>query len=78
MCRWQPHRIKPTEAQRRRAEAARQAAKEKERQREEQRKLEKVRQIGLCPAGFGWHKRGDMYYCGGGTHSVHESQIGSY
>ena len=54
------------------------AKREEERkQREQEEKAQqKLRQLGVCPAGFRWIKMGDGYRCAGGTHFVPASQLG--
>ena len=62
-----------------RAERAIKAAELKA--QEEARKLEaqmqaKLRQMGICPAGFRWIKQAGGYRCQGGAHSVTDSELG--
>lgn len=53
---------------------------ERQRQMEEKRKearaQEKLRTMGVCPAGFRWIKQGDGYRCAGGSHWVSSAQLG--
>ena len=55
------------------AQAAAERAAEEAKAREQERKLEKLKCMGPCPAGFTWTKRGSYYYCGGGSHVKHEN-----
>ena len=63
---------------RERAAAELQAKKEEERrQREQEAKAQrKLRELGVCSAGFRWIKMGDGYRCAGGAHFVSASQLG--
>ena len=63
---------------RERAAAELQAKKEEEkRQREQEAKAQrKLRELGVCSAGFRWIKMGDGYQCAGGAHFVSASQLG--
>jgi hypothetical protein len=63
---------------RERAVAELQAKKEEERrQREQEAKAQhKLRELGVCSAGFQWIKLGDGYRCAGGLHFVYASQLG--
>ena len=63
---------------RERAEAELRAKKEEERRRREQeeRAQRKLRELGVCLAGYRWIKMGDGYRCAGGYHFVSASQLG--
>ena len=63
---------------RERAAAELQAKKEEERRQREQEEIaqRKLRELGVCPAGFRWIKMGCGYRCAGGTHFVSASQLG--
>ncbi|KAL9620613.1 MAG: hypothetical protein Q9160_004867 [Pyrenula sp. 1 TL-2023] len=54
--------------------------RERERQQEERRKEEvaqmKLRQMGVCVAGFRWIKQRGGYRCAGGTHWVGDKELG--
>ena len=73
-------RLKEQSARRAREKAATelQAKKEEERrQREQEAKAQrKLRELGVCSAGFRWIKTGDGYRCAGGSHFVSASQLG--
>ena len=73
-------RLKEQTARRAREKAAAelQAKKEEEkRQREQEAKAQrKLRELGVCSAGFRWIKMGDGYRCAGGAHFVSASQLG--
>ena len=73
-------RLKEQSARRAREKAAAelQAKKEEERkQREQEAKAQrKLRELGVCSAGFRWIKMGDGYRCAGGSHFVSASQLG--
>lgn len=69
-------RLKALEARRRAdAEAARQKQMLLERQRE-MKAQQKLREMGICPAGFQWIKQSGGYRCAGGSHFVGDGQIG--
>ena len=63
---------------RERAAAELQAKKEEERRQQEQeaKAQRKLRELGVCSAGFRWIKTGDGYRCAGGAHFVSASQLG--
>ena len=42
---------------------------------EETAKLERVKAMGLCEAGFEWIKCDGGYRCGGGSHFISEDQV---
>lgn len=74
-------RLREQTARRAREKAAAelQAKKEEEkRQREQEEKAQrKLRELGVCSAGFRWIKMGDAgYRCAGGSHFVSASQLG--
>ena len=69
--------------QRMRAEAAKKAAelearrREEERQRQEEAQVQtKIRQMGLCVAGFRWIKQATGYRCAGGSHFISNAALG--
>ena len=46
---------------------------------EKERKIqENIRAMGLCPMGYKWHREGDGWRCGGGSHYLTQEQIESY
>ncbi len=57
-------------------------AKEEERrkllEKEQKRQaiMRKLASIGLCPAGYVWHREGSGFRCGGGSHFVTFAQLG--
>ena len=61
-----------------RAAAELQAKKEEERrQREQEEKAQrKLRELGVCSAGYRWIKMNNGYQCAGGAHFVSASQLG--
>lgn len=62
-----------------RAKRAREAArlqKLEEEQRKEARVQQKIRQMGLCVAGFRWLKVSGGYRCAGGSHFLSNGQLG--
>ena len=63
---------------RERAAAELQAKKEEERRQKEQEEKaqRKLRELGVCSAGFRWYPMGDGYRCEGGFHFVSASQLG--
>ncbi|PBK69035.1 P-loop containing nucleoside triphosphate hydrolase protein [Armillaria solidipes] len=64
------------ERERREAELqARKEAEEKAR-KEDQKAQAKLRDMGVCVAGFRWIKQGDGYCCAGGSHFVSNAQLG--
>lgn len=60
------------------AEAALRKAREEDQQRrkEEARVQEKLRDLGVCVAGFRWIKQPGGYRCGGGSHFIGNAQLG--
>ena len=80
--------LRQYEEEKARVEAALKAKREAEerlrkaREEEMRRKLQeqaiqkKLRDMGVCPAGFRWIKSGDGYYCGGGSHFMSNAQLG--
>lgn len=51
--------------------------REEERKRKEEAKVQaKIREMGICPAGFRWIKMGGGYRCSGGAHWLSDSQLG--
>ncbi|PBK99912.1 hypothetical protein ARMGADRAFT_523274 [Armillaria gallica] len=64
------------ERERREAELrARREAEEKAR-KEDQKAQAKLRQMGVCDAGFRWIKQGHGYRCAGGYHFVSSGELG--
>jgi hypothetical protein len=61
-----------------RAEAARKAQREAEaaRKKEQARVQAKIRELGMCVAGFQWIKQAHGYRCAGGTHFLDNAQLG--
>ena len=78
--RWEEMRQKAVEAKRRADEEALRLKKlmeERQRaQQQEQKAQERLRQMGVCPAGFRWIKQSGGYRCGGGSHFVTDTQLG--
>ncbi|OBT47666.1 hypothetical protein VE00_02260 [Pseudogymnoascus sp. WSF 3629] len=58
------------------AELERQRKAVEEEQRKEAKVQEKLRTIGICPAGFRWIKQDGGYRCSAGGHFVWDSQLG--
>ena len=58
------------------AELKRKQLEEAERQKQEAVVQQKLRNIGICPAGFEWIKQTGGYRCAGGTHFVTDAQLG--
>lgn len=50
-------------------------AEEEQRQKERQAQ-KKLREMGVCSAGFRWIKQADGYMCAGGAHYVSDAQLG--
>ncbi|KAL7920998.1 P-loop containing nucleoside triphosphate hydrolase protein [Trichoderma austrokoningii] len=53
----------------------RQLIEEEKRRKEEAQKREKLRALGVCPAGYHWIKQADGYRCAGGSHWLSNAQI---
>ncbi len=49
---------------------------QEERRKKEELAQNKLREMGVCVAGFRWIKQGGGYRCAGGTHWVNDSQLG--
>ena len=49
---------------------------EEERRRKEREAQKKLRQMGVCCAGFRWIKQAQGYRCAGGSHYVSDAQLG--
>ena len=49
---------------------------EEQRRRQEQAAQKKLREMGVCVAGFRWIKQGGGYRCAGGSHFVSDAQLG--
>jgi len=73
-------RLKEQEARRARERAAaemRAKMEEARRQREQEEKVQrKLRELGVCIAGFQWIKMGNDYRCSAGGHVVSAAQLG--
>lgn len=64
-------------AKREAEERLRKAQEEAEkRKREEMAVQKKIRDMGICPAGFRWFREGGGYRCGGGSHYLSNHQLG--
>jgi len=78
--RQEEERIRQLEAKRAREEAEerlRKAQEENRRKKEEEEKAQrKLKEMGVCPAGFRWHRMGGGWRCAGGSHFVSEGQLG--
>jgi hypothetical protein len=61
-----------------RAEAARKAQRDAEaaRRKEEVRVQAKIREMGMCVAGYRWIKEAYGYRCAGGSHFLDNAQLG--
>lgn len=57
-------------------ELERRKQEEEERRHKEERAQSRLRQMGVCVAGFRWIKQGGGYRCAGGRHWVDDSQLG--
>ena len=57
-------------------EAWRKAREEEERKRKEAKVQAKLRDLGVCVAGFRWIKQAEGYRCGGGSHFIGNGQLG--
>lgn len=64
------------ERERIRAELVRRKLEEEERRKKEQLAQSRLRQMGVCVAGFQWIKQVGGYRCAGGSHWVSDSQLG--
>lgn len=73
-------RLKYVAAQRAREELEARLARAREegekRRKEEAKAQQKLRDMGMCEAGFRWIKQGNGYRCGGGSHFVSNAQLG--
>jgi hypothetical protein len=50
---------------------------EEERKRKEEARVQaKIREMGICPAGFRWIKQSSGYRCAGGTHFLPNEALG--
>ncbi|KAJ8580691.1 hypothetical protein M405DRAFT_752959, partial [Rhizopogon salebrosus TDB-379] len=57
--------------------ALKEKQQEEERKRREEAKVQqKLRQMGVCMAGFRWIKQSDGYRCAGGSHFASNAQLG--
>ncbi len=57
-------------------ELERQRKAEEEERRKEAKAQQKLRTLGICPAGYRWNKQNGGYRCGGGSHFMTDSQLG--
>ncbi|KAH8672057.1 NFX1-type zinc finger-containing protein 1 [Tricladium varicosporioides] len=64
------------ERERIQGEIQRQKTIEQERRRKEEQVQKKLRQMGVCVAGYRWIEQGDGYRCAGGAHYVSNLQLG--
>ncbi|KAA1473256.1 P-loop containing nucleoside triphosphate hydrolase protein [Dentipellis sp. KUC8613] len=64
------------ERMRREAELAARRQREEHERRREALAQEKLRNMGVCVAGFQWIKTGGGYYCAGGSHFISDAQLG--
>lgn len=71
-------RIEAAEKAKREAEERlRQAREEAEKKKREELKVQrKIKEMGICPAGYQWIRSGGGYRCGGGSHYLSNSQLG--
>ena len=70
-----PPGLAPPQEEARRAEIARleaeARAEEARKMKEEEAKMQaKLASMGICPAGFAWHREGSGWRCNGGAHYV--------
>ncbi|KAH8810584.1 P-loop containing nucleoside triphosphate hydrolase protein [Xylogone sp. PMI_703] len=64
-------------AKREAEEELRKAKEEAERKKAQERAIQKkIRDMGICPAGFRWFKEGEGYRCGGGSHFLTNAELG--
>ena len=63
------------EEERRRRELEERKRREQEEQRKHEQAMQKLRRMGVCVAGFQWHKIAGGYRCGGGSHFVSDAQL---
>lgn len=54
----------------------RQKEEEQRKRREEAKVQQKIRDLGICPAGFRWIKQANGYRCGGGAHFLSNAELG--
>lgn len=64
------------ERQAREAELRAHQRRERERKQEEAKAQAKLREMGVCEAGFRWFKYGSGWRCGGGSHFVSSAELG--
>ncbi|KAK0501724.1 P-loop containing nucleoside triphosphate hydrolase protein [Armillaria luteobubalina] len=64
------------ERERREAELQARREAEENARKEDQKAQTKLRQMGVCVAGFRWIKQGDGYRCAGGAHFVSNAALG--
>ena len=64
------------ERERIRRELERRKQEEKERRKKEELAQSRLRQMGVCVAGYRWIKQSGGYRCAGGSHWVDDSQLG--
>lgn len=64
-------------AKREAEEKFRKAQEEAEMKRQQDLAVQKkIRSMGICPAGFRWHKQSNGYRCAGGSHYLSNSELG--
>ncbi|KAH7348505.1 NFX1-type zinc finger-containing protein 1 [Rhexocercosporidium sp. MPI-PUGE-AT-0058] len=63
-------------AERLRKEFERKVEQERERRKTEEKAQTKLREMGVCVAGFRWIKQAGGHRCAGGSHYVSDSQLG--
>lgn len=64
------------ERERAHRELERRKQEEEKRRKKEELAQRKLREMGVCVAGFRWIKQGGGYRCAGGSHWVNDSQLG--
>ena len=65
------------QARREAEEKRKRALEEAERKRRQEEVIQKkLKDLGVCPAGFRWIKDSNGYWCGGGSHFMSNSQLG--
>ncbi|KAF2178659.1 P-loop containing nucleoside triphosphate hydrolase protein [Zopfia rhizophila CBS 207.26] len=65
------------QAMREAEEKLKKAQEEAERKRKQEEAIQKkIRDMGICPAGYRWFKGGGGYRCGGGSHFMSNTQLG--
>ena len=69
-------RLKQLEKKRRLAELEMKRRLEDQRRHQEAQIQAKLRDMGVCPAGFRWIKQHNGYRCAGGSHLVGNKELG--